>query len=439
MQKNKNICEKSVCNEMLYNTLRGFAEMERAILVGLDLGHSTDFQNSMAELDSLAKALSIKVVGVCTQKADFPTPNFYIGQGKVEILKQDIMTLDANLLIFDDELSPSHIRNLEKELEIKIVDRTILILDIFAKRARTKEAMLQVELAQATYFLPRIVGMYRSLSRQKSGTGSKGPGEQQLELDRRVLRDQIARTKRELKDVVANRRTQRNKRRQASIKTVAIAGYTNSGKSTLMNSILTETKSKSEKYVFEKNMLFATLETQTREVSPEHNRNFVITDTVGFISKLPHNLIEAFKSTLEEVKEADLILHVVDVANLNYQKQMAVVEEVLKEIGVADIPIINVFNKIDLVPSPPLETDGPPVYISALQNTNIDILLDRIDKELYPKIKITNFLIPFAEGQIYSFLKSNANIMETSYTEKGINLKVELTENLLQRFAKYIV
>ena len=186
-------------------------------------------------------------------------------------------------------------------------------------------------------------------------------------------------------------------------------------------------------------MLFATLETQTREVSPEHNRNFVITDTVGFISKLPHNLIEAFKSTLEEVKEADLILHVVDVANLNYQKQMAVVEEVLKEIGVADIPIINVFNKIDLVPSPPLETDGPPVYISALQNTNIDILLDRIDKELYPKIKITNFLIPFAEGQIYSFLKSNANIMETSYTEKGINLKVELTENLLQRFAKYIV
>ena len=413
--------------------------MERAILVGLDLGQSQDFQNSMAELDSLAKALSIEVVGICTQKADAPTANFYLGQGKVEILKQDIVTLDANLVIFDDELSPSHIRNLEKALEIKIVDRTILILDIFAKRARTKEAMLQVELAQATYLLPRIVGMYRSLSRQKSGTGSKGPGEQQLELDRRVLRDRITRTKRELKEVVVTRRTQRNKRKQSNIKTVAIAGYTNSGKSTLMNAILTEAKSKPEKYVFEKDMLFATLETQTREVRLEHNRNFVITDTVGFISKLPHNLIEAFKSTLEEVKEADLILHVIDIANPNYHMQMTVVEDVLKEIGVFDIPIIHVFNKIDLLESPPLETADNPVYVSAATNNNIDMLLTKIDAILYKNVKLTNLVIPFTEGQFYSFLKDNANIIETEYIDSGIKLKVELTEAMLERFHKYIV
>ncbi|MFA5467015.1 MAG: GTPase HflX [Candidatus Izemoplasmatales bacterium] len=413
--------------------------MERAILVGLDLGKTSDFENSMAELDSLAKALSIEVVGICTQKADAPTSNYYIGKGKVDILKQDIMTLDANLLIFDDELSPSHIRNLEKALEIKIVDRTILILDIFAKRARTKEAMLQVELAQATYLLPRIVGMYRSLSRQKSGTGSKGPGEQQLELDRRVLRDKITKTKRELKDVVITRRTQRNKRRQASIKTVAIAGYTNSGKSTLMNAILMHAKKKPEKYVFEKDMLFATLETQTREVSLEHNRNFVITDTVGFISKLPHNLIEAFKSTLEEVKEADLIMHVIDVANPNYQLQVATVETVLTEIGVSNIPIINVYNKIDLVETPSLETENNAIYISALNDNNIDLLLKKIDQLLYNEIKTTNLLIPFAEGQIYSFLKDNANIRETTYTDEGIVLKVELTDDLLLKYSNYII
>ena len=242
-----------------------------------------------------------------------------------------------------------------------------------------------------------------------------------------------------MKDVVITRRTQRNKRRQASIKTVAIAGYTNSGKSTLMNAILMHAKKKPEKYVFEKDMLFATLETQTREVSLEHNRNFVITDTVGFISKLPHNLIEAFKSTLEEVKEADLILHVIDVANPNYQLQVATVETVLTEIGVSNIPIINVYNKIDLVETPSLETENNAIYISALNDNNIDLLLKKIDQLLYNEIKTTNLLIPFAEGQIYSFLKDNANIRETTYTDEGIVLKVELTDDLLLKYSNYII
>ncbi len=412
--------------------------MEKAILVGLDLGKDEDFKTSMEELKGLADACDVEVVGVVTQKADSPTPNYYIGKGKVEGLKQDIATLDANLLIFDDELSPSHIRNLEKELEIKIIDRTILILDIFAKRAKTREAMLQVELAQSMYFLPRVIGMYKSLSRQKSGTGSKGPGEQQLELDRRILRDRITKLKRELKEVVETRRTQRKKRIQNNLKTVAIAGYTNSGKSTLMNAILSYSAQKNDKYVFEKDMLFATLETQTREVKMENNHDFLVTDTVGFISKLPHHLIEAFKSTLEEINESDLILHVIDSANIHYSKQIIVAETVLKEIGVGDIPIIHVFNKIDLLKDIPVDGYSNPVYVSALNSYNINLLLEKIDHVLYKNMHVVKMLLPFDKGQIYNYLKENAGIKNTEFTNEGISLLVELTDSMYQKYAEYI-
>ncbi len=412
--------------------------MEKAILVGLDLGSDEDFQTSMEELKGLAEACDVEVVGVVTQKAESPTPNFYIGKGKVEGLKQDIVTLDANLIIFDDELSPSHIRNLEKELEIKIIDRTILILDIFAKRAKTREAMLQVELAQSMYFLPRVIGMYKSLSRQKSGTGSKGPGEQQLELDRRILRARITKLKRELKEVVETRRTQRKKRIQNNLKTVAIAGYTNSGKSTLMNAILSYSAKKNDKYVFEKDMLFATLETQTREVKLDNNHDFLVTDTVGFISKLPHHLIDAFKSTLEEINEADLILHVIDSANIHFPKQISVAEAVLKEIGVGDIPIIHVFNKIDLLKDLPVDGYTNPVYVSALNNYNINLLLEKIDHVLYKNMHVVKMLLPFDKGQIYNYLQENASIKSTEYINEGISLLVELTDSMYQKYSEYI-
>ncbi len=412
--------------------------MEKAILVGLDLGNDEDFLTSMEELKGLAEACDVEVIGVVTQKADSPTPNFYIGKGKVEGLKQDIVTLDANLIIFDDELSPSHIRNLEKELEIKIIDRTILILDIFARRAKTKEAMLQVELAQSMYFLPRVIGMYKSLSRQKSGTGSKGPGEQQLELDRRILRDRITKLKRELKEVVETRRTQRKKRIQNNLKTVAIAGYTNSGKSTLMNAILSCSAKKNDKYVFEKDMLFATLETQTREVCMANNHDFLVTDTVGFISKLPHHLIDAFKSTLEEINESDLILHVIDSANVHFPKQISVAETVLKEIGVGDIPIIHVFNKIDLLNDIPVDGYTNPVYVSALTHYNINLLLEKIDRVLYKNMHIVKMLLPFNKGQIYNYLQENASIKSTEYTNEGILLLVELTDSMYQKYSEYI-
>jgi GTP-binding protein HflX len=413
--------------------------MEKAILVGLDTHSSDDFSESMAELAKLAEACDIDVVQVTTQKAEQPTANFYIGQGKVEGLKRDILTLDANLVIFNDELSPSHIRNLEKALETKIIDRTVLILDIFARRAKTKEAMLQVELAQSLYLLPRVIGMYRSLSRQKSGTGSKGPGEQQLEIDRRLLRDRISRLKTELRDVVEIRRTQRRKRQQSAIKTVAIAGYTNSGKSTLMNALLQHSSKKADKYMFEKNMLFATLETQTREITLENNHHFLLTDTVGFISKLPHHLIEAFKSTLEEIKESSLILHVIDAANPHYLQQIEVAEAVLKEIGVENIPIIHVFNKIDQCNHLPIEEYPHTVHVSALNDLNIDLLLDVTDRLLYPNRHVVRMLIPFSQGQLYNYLQKNTHIQETVFSNDGVSLLVELDDLLMAKYAMYIL
>lgn len=412
--------------------------MEDAILVGLDINDDPNFQNSMLELANLAEACEVNVVGTITQKRESPTPNFYIGEGKVQEVKEAIQALDANLVIFDDELSPSHIRNLEDILETKVIDRTVLILDIFAKRAKTKEAMLQVELAQAEYFLPRIIGAYKYLSRQKSGTGSKGPGEQQLELDRRILKDKVTKLKHELRDLVKIRRNQRENRKKHEVFTVALTGYTNSGKSTLMNSIIDVSSTHKDKYAFEKNMLFATLETKTKRIHLDNNHIFLLTDTVGFIDKLPHHLIEAFKSTLEEISEASLILHVIDISNPNHETQIRVVEQVLKDIGIHDIPIVHVYNKADLLIDIPLNSRNHSIFISAINNYNVPRLLDIIDSELYKTITKVNMLIPFDKAEIYSELKENSNVIETEYQEDGINISVEVNEYHFNKFKTYI-
>ena len=412
--------------------------MEDAILVGLNLPEDHNFENSMLELANLAQACDVNVLHTVTQKKDVPTPDYYIGEGKVQEIKEAIETLDANLVIFNDELSPTHIRNLENALDIKVIDRTVLILDIFAKRAKTKEAMLQVELAQASYFLPRIIGAYKNLSRQKSGTGSKGPGEQQLELDRRFLRDRVTRLKRELNDLVKIRRNQRERRKKNDMFTVALTGYTNSGKSTLMNAIINVSSTHKDKYAFEKNMLFATLETKTRNIHLNNNHRFLLTDTVGFIDKLPHQLVEAFKSTLEEISEASLILHVIDVSNPNHENQIQIVENVLKEIGVVDIPIIYVYNKVDLLSDLPVTHHDDSIFTAAKNEYNIDRLLERIDDEIYKKIRKVNLFIPFKNAEIYSELKVNSNVLETNYLDEGIEVTVELNEYHLNKYKQYI-
>jgi len=411
--------------------------MEKAILVGLDINKDEFFEDTMEELKNLAIACDVEVLDRLVQKRDVSTPNYFIGEGKVQELKDMINLYDANIVIFDDELSPSHIRNLEQKLEIKVIDRTVLILDIFARRAKTKEAMLQVELAQSQYMLPRVVGMYKSLSRQKSGTGSKGPGEQQLELDRRILRDKISHFKKELKELVKVRRTQREKRKKSIIKTVSLAGYTNSGKSTLMNTIIDHTLKQDKTHTFTEDMLFATLETKTRKIELENNNNFLLTDTVGFIRKLPHDLIEAFKSTLEEINESSLILHIIDTSNPNFEHQIQTVESVLTDLGVKDIPIIYVYNKVDLLEDIPVISRNNAVLISAKNNYNIDRLLEMINETLYENYDV-DLLIPFSESNIYTELKENSKILETNYLENGIHVKAKLNEYYYTKFKNFI-
>ena len=289
--------------------------MEKAIIVGLDLGTHRDFAHSMEELEELAIACELEVVGELTQHAQAVNKAFYIGTGKVEQLQMLAEETDADLIIFDNALSPMQLRNLQQKLHMPIMDRTTLILEIFSKRARTREAKLQVDVAALQYALPRLVGLHDALSRQGGASGAmsnKGAGEKKLELDRRHIEQRLATLRRELAQVEKDRNTQRKARQKNAIPLVSLVGYTNAGKSSVMNALLTYCDSEEEKQVLEKDMLFATLETMVRKVNREDGKSFLLSDTVGFINELPHNLVQAFRSTLEEVKNADLLLQVID-------------------------------------------------------------------------------------------------------------------------------
>ena len=413
--------------------------IQRAILVGVDLNNDKNFDYSVEELKNLAEACSVQVVGVLTQKLERVNPACYIGTGKVDEVALLVEQNDANLVIFNDELSPSQIRNLEHGLQCKVIDRTILILDIFASRAKTREAQLQVEVAQLKYMMPRLIGLNASLSRQAGGIGSKGPGEKKLELDRRRIEEQVHKLNKELDSLVLARQNQRKLRKSNSTPVVALVGYTNAGKSTTMNALLTVSNAQSEKSVFEKNMLFATLETSTRHIQLPDNKQFLLTDTVGFVSKLPHQLVKAFRSTLEEVTEADLLLHVVDLSHPEFQTQIEITNKVLDELGVKETPMVYVYNKADLVEDEFTPSTKEAVRISAKNLTNIDTLIDCIKSHIFQHYVKASFLIPYDRGNLVSYLNEHANVFDTEYLENGTLITVECSEHDAHRLAEYKV
>lgn len=417
--------------------------LEKAILVGVNLRNDEHFDYSMEELENLAEALNVEVAGIITQNLERITPSHYVGTGKIEEIKNFYDEAQANLVIFNDELSPSQIRNLERDLETKVIDRTMLILDIFGRRAKTREAQMQVELAQLQYMLPRLVGLHASLSRQGGGTGggfkNRGAGETKLELDRRKIEDQIAKIKKELEHVKEQRETQRKQRRKNAIPVVSIVGYTNAGKSTIMNQLLAKIGQEDHKQVFEKDMLFATLETSVRQIELPDKKTFLLTDTVGFVSKLPHHLVKAFRSTLEEARDADLLLHVVDVSNSEHGFMMEVTNETLKAVGVEGIPTIYVYNKADIANVPHPVVSGDNIWISAKQGIGLEELLQMIRQHIFSDYITCKMLIPYEQGNIVSYLNEHASVYETAYEENGTLLTLEVKEADYAKYQQFVI
>ncbi|MBZ9533746.1 GTPase HflX [Cytobacillus oceanisediminis] len=417
------------------------AERQKAIIVGVHYDQKEDFSNSMEELAQLAEACDIEVVGEVTQKLDRVHSAHYIGKGKLQELTALLAEKDVQTVLFNDELSPSQVRNLEEATNCKIIDRTVLILDIFAQRAKTKEAMLQVEIAKLQYMLPRLAGLGESLGRQGGGSGliNRGSGETKLELDRRRIEDRISRLHKELDTLVVQRKNQRKMRKKKEMPSIALVGYTNAGKSTLMNVLIEKFHAATEKKVFEKNMLFATLETSVRNITLPNNKSFLLTDTVGFISKLPHQLVKAFRSTLEEVAEADLLIHVVDFSNPNYKEQINVTKQTLKELGAENIPTIYAFNKVDLVMEEVSMAGTDTVYLSAKKQMGIDELIGVITENVFKQYISCEMNIPYDKGNILSYLKERANILSTEYKNEGVYLSIECKEEDYNRYREYVM
>lgn len=411
----------------------------RAVLVGLQ--KEEDISYSMEELKGLAEAAGAEVLGQMVQNLERPNTATLIGKGKVEELAEIVKNMDADTVIFNDELTGMQLRNLEDAVGVRIIDRTILILDIFADRASSKEGKLQVELAQLQYRLPRLTGFGKSLSRLGGGIGTRGPGEKKLETDRRHIEKRMYDIKSELAQIKNTRGVQRAKREKNEIPVVALVGYTNSGKSALMNRLMTLTE-KEEKTVFEKDMLFATLDTQQRSVTLDTNHRFILVDTVGFVSRLPHSLVNAFKATLEEVAYADLLIHVVDASYENHDFHIEVTNKVLEEIGAGDKEKIIAFNKIDLLEeqSSVIPVAGAEnVFISAKYDRNIDRLIELIKNKIFSDMVRVQMVIPYTRGDISSYLCERARVLAVEYKENGTWFDAELKAADYQRFKEYEV
>jgi GTP-binding protein HflX len=413
---------------------------EKAIIVGCDSEESLD------ELDELTRACDIPVVTRVFQNRSKIDAAYYIGSGKVNEIATLRQTYRANLVIFDDELSGSQVRNLEEAIGTKVIDRTTLILEIFARRAKTREAKIQVELAQLKYRLTRLSGLGTVLSRTGGGIGTRGPGEKKLETDRRHIREEIYDLSSELKKIKKNRETQREKRNKQNIPQISLVGYTNAGKSTLRNTLCDMAASRdtvNKEKVFEADMLFATLDTTTRAITLLDNRIATLTDTVGFVRKLPHDLVEAFKSTLEEVIFSDILCHVVDTSSPYAQEQIYAVEEVLAELGVRDKPIILVLNKIDKTTTEVIEAIKEKnnqyniVEISARNNVNLEGLLKEIGSTLPNKMRDIEVLVPYSDQHMVAFLHRNAKVVEEEYKEDGTYIKAVVDEEIYNKSKEY--
>ena len=418
-------------NEVIRN------EEYTAILAGIQLRE--DISYSMEELAGLAEADGVAVAGQMIQSLERPNTATLIGKGKVEELAELCRNMEADMVIFNDELSGVQLRNLEEALEVRVIDRTILILDIFADRAVSREGKLQVELAQLQYRMPRLTGFGRSLSRLGGGIGTRGPGEKKLETDRRHIAGRIDDIKAELARIGRTRQVQRSGREKSQIPVVALMGYTNSGKSAIMNRLL-QLSEREDKTVSSQNMLFATLDTQHRKITLEQGSEFILIDTVGFVSRLPHSLVEAFKSTLEEVRYADLLIHVVDSSYENRDFYMEVTNKVIEQIGAGDKDQIVAYNKMDIAKSVPLDVSGhEAVYLSAKTGENINVLVEKIREKIFGGRVEMTLLIPYQRGDITSYLCENAQIFSMEYEEEGTLLHGKLEREDALRYGGFAV
>lgn len=413
-------------------------EKERVIIAGLHTG-SRDYINdtteeSMRELTELVETAGGEVVGELIQNRPAPDSGTYLGAGKLEELKMAVETLHADIVVFDDEMSPAQLRNVNEYLKIRVLDRSMLILDIFAMRARSGEGKLQVELAQLKYQLPRLHGWGLEMHRLGAGIGTRGPGETQLEIDRRHIRTRINYLEAELKEVKKHRELLRSRREKDGVITCALVGYTNAGKSTLLNRL-------TDAGVFAEDKLFATLDTTSRSITLEDNRRIMLIDTVGFIRKLPHYLVEAFKSTLEEAATADFLLHVIDVSADETDNQITVVNNVLAEIGAGGKPTINVYNKCDLNPGY-MPADGGKtrhVFISARTGSGMKELTEAIADTAPGKKQQYKLLIPYSEGGVLNQLHSSEKILSEEYTGEGTEVEVLLDNTVYGRLKRFEV
>lgn len=405
---------------------------ERVLLVGVQENDGDDTEESLQELAELAKTAGAEVVGTVIQKRERIHPGTYVGKGKIDEIRTLLNALDATGIICDDELSPVQMNHLQQELESKIMDRTLLILDIFASRAVTKEGKIQVELAQLRYRAVRLVGLGSSLSRLGGGIGTRGPGEKKLEMDRRLIKERISQLKKELEHVKKHRELLREGRKKDRVMTAAIVGYTNAGKSTLLNTL-------TDAGVLSEDKLFATLDPTTRLLELDGGQRIYLTDTVGFIRKLPHHLIEAFKSTLEEAKYADVILHVVDASNPQVEEQMFIVYETLRELGVKDKTIVTLFNKQDRLAGNEILRDFKADYvlkISARTGLGLDELKNTLEKILIGNQIYIERVLDYKDAGMLQLVRKHGQLIEEKYTENGIEIKARVPKDIYGRLGE---